>query len=124
MAKHGSAPSEQCRGSCVVESDAKVKEVAALVEQRALCGGFEMHVFSSHQKASADNAAPLPILSLGAVGDKAGLLDGWGDGNPRVDFSSPVPCWTYCSMRWQAVLQLASSSLVFSVNEKVFLIAV
>ena len=123
MAKRGSAPSEQRRGSPVVESDAKGKEIAALFEQRALSDGFEMHVFSSHQGASADNGPPLPILSLGVVVDRAGLVDGGGDGNPRVGFSSPVPCRTYCSMGWQAVFQLANSSLVFSVNEKVFLIA-
>lgn len=123
MARHGSAPSEQCRGSRVLESVAKAKEIAALFKQQALSDGFEMHVFSSHQRASADNAPPLPILSLGAAVDRAGLVDGGRDGNPRVVFSSPVPCGTYWSMGWQAVFQLANSSSVFSVNGKVFLIA-
>lgn len=76
----------------------KAKEVAALFERWALSDGFEMHVFSSHQRASADNAPPLPIRGLGAVVAGAGLVDGGEDGNPRVGFSSPVPCGIYCSM--------------------------
>lgn len=56
----------------------------------------------------------IPILSLGVVVDRAGLMDGGGDGNPRVGFPSPDPCGTYCAMGWQAVFQLSNSSLVFS----------
>jgi len=118
-----SAPSERCRGSHVVESDETAKERAALFKQRGLSDDFEMHTFTSPRRASTDNAAPLPIPSLGAAVNRAGLVGGGGDGNPRAGVYSPVCCRTCCSMGWQAVFQLANSSAVFSVNEKVFLIA-
>lgn len=76
VAEHGSAPSERCCGSRVVESDPKAKEVAALFERWAPSDGFGMHVFSSRQRASADNAPPLPVRGLGAVVAGAGLVDG------------------------------------------------
>lgn len=93
VAEHGSAPSEQCCGSRVVESDPKGKEVAALFERWALSDGFEMYVFSSRQRASADNAPLLPIRGLGAVVAGAGLVDGGEDGNPRVGFFFPSSLW-------------------------------